>query len=83
MNEKEILSAVKTILIEELKYPFHEDEIHTTTKIVWDLGINSIDYVKLIGLLEEKFNIEIDIEDFNIDCTVKELVALLQKYIED
>ncbi|MCK9544223.1 MAG: acyl carrier protein [Novosphingobium sp.] len=47
-----------------------------------DLSFDSLDCVELTMLLEEKFNIEIDDEDAEKVETVKDVYALVEKYLK-
>ncbi|MBQ7971880.1 MAG: hypothetical protein IJ291_00285 [Lachnospiraceae bacterium] len=44
-----------------------------------DFGLSSFDFVNLVCMLEEDFNIEIDEKDYRALNTVDELIAYLEK----
>lgn len=71
-----IFEDVKKVIAEDLGVD--EASITPDSKIIEDLGADSLDVVELIMALEEKFNIQIPDEDGQKIATVDDIV----KYIE-
>lgn len=71
-----IFEDVKKVIAEELGAD--EASITPSSKIIEDLGADSLDVVELIMALEEKFDISIPDEDGQKIATVDDIV----KYIE-
>ncbi len=78
MNNKierdEILDFIAETIINTLKYPKNKSEITYKTNIIWDIGLNSIDFMRLIDELEEKFDFCYKIDNIEMDQTVKKIV---------
>ncbi len=71
-----VFEDVKKVIAEELGAD--EASITPSSKIIEDLGADSLDVVELIMALEEKFDISIPDEDGQKIATVDDIV----KYIE-
>ena len=61
MSEENILSNVKTIVVDQLDAS--PDQVNPEAKFVEDLGADSLDVVELVMAIEEEFDIEIPDED--------------------
>ncbi len=72
----EIFEDVKAVIAEELEV--EEDQIQMDSKIVDDLGADSLDVVELIMRLEEKFDVEIPDEDAEKIQTVGDAVKFIE-----
>ncbi len=72
----EIFEDVKAVIAEELEV--EEDQIQMESKIVDDLGADSLDVVELIMRLEEKFDVEIPDEDAEKIQTVGDAVKFIE-----
>lgn len=78
ITEKEILEFISVTL--NYEYLVHQTEIELESKIK-DLEIDSIDFIELIMLIEDKYNISID-EDTSEDFkTIGEIVEYINKQI--
>ncbi len=76
-----MFETIKEILLEEL--PLNPDDITMDSKIVEDLGLNSIEQYDLMSACEEKFDIEIKDEDAVDFITVGDVVAFLEKNVKN
>ena len=56
-----------------------EPEIKPESKLIDDLGADSVDLAELIFILEEKFDIEISDEDAKIILTVGDAVKTIEE----
>lgn len=73
MDQNEVFSKVKDIIVEQLGV--EEGEVKMETSFVDDLGADSLDIVELIMAMEEEFNIEIPDEDAEGIGTVNDVVS--------
>lgn len=71
------LDTIKKILSEQ--FDVEEDTLNLETKLVEDLGADSLDVVDLLMSIEDEFNIEVADEDILTIKTIGDLVT----YIED
>lgn len=71
-------TRVRTILASE-DFGVNFDDITHNSHLVKDLGLDSIDCVELVMLLEEEFKIQIDDGDFGELETVSGICAYIEK----
>ena len=76
-NEKkqEILLKIKPIIAKELE--ISQDRITLDSKLVEDLGADSLDAIEIVMALEEEFNIEILDEDQESLKTIEDIIVYL------
>lgn len=55
------------------------DEIHTTDSLSGDLGMDSVTSMELIGMLDECYAIQIEMEDTRDIKTVQDVIDLARK----
>lgn len=75
-----ILDTVIKTLARQLE--ISPDSINEETRVVEDLGADSLDVVELIMTLEEGYNIIISNDDASVLRTVGQIVAFIQKQLE-
>ncbi|MDR1131418.1 MAG: acyl carrier protein [Oscillospiraceae bacterium] len=75
-----IFTAVRLTLAKQLE--ISPESIAEDTRIVQDLGADSLDVVELIMTLEEGYNIIITNEDAAGLQTIGQIVAFIQKQLE-
>ena len=77
MSIEEINEKVKTFLVEDLE--IDEEKIEGSARLKEDLGIDSLEVVDVVVLVEDQFGYKMKPEDF------KELITLDQfcKFIQD
>lgn len=77
MSIEEINEKVKNFLVEDLE--IEEDKIEGGARLKEDLGIDSLEVVDVVVLVEDQFGYKMKPEDF------KEIITLDQfcKFIED
>lgn len=74
------IDKVKKLIATQLNYP--ESKITEDTKLVEDLGADSLDTVELLMAFEEEFGISIpDEEAFNMK-TIKDVVDLVDSKLK-
>lgn len=72
-----MFEKVRAILMEQLN--LKEDKIKLESRIVEDLGADSLDVVELLMTMEDKFNVSVsDDEAVNLK-TVNDIVTLITK----
>jgi acyl carrier protein len=59
-DKEQIVPELKKILTQDLFVAIPEDEIGLDDSLADDLGIDSVGFVELMTILEEKYGIEID-----------------------
>ena len=77
MTREEIFEQVKEVIADRLGVD--PDEIKWESRLIEDLGADSLDNAELVMNLEEKFGIEIPDEDQTKIQTIEDIV----NYIED
>ncbi len=80
MTSEEIFESVKEIIIEQLGVA--ENAVTMEASFIDDLGADSLDIVKLIMALEEKFDTEIPDEDAEKIVTVGEVVDYIKDHLD-
>ena len=73
-----LFDDVKAVVVEQLNV--NPDEVKEESKFVEDLGADSLDVVKLVMALEEKFDIEIPDTDAEKIITVKDAMSYIESH---
>ena len=81
MERKEIESKVNTFLIEELE--LEAGIIHNEAKLKEDLGLESLDFVDIVVIVENKFGFKIKPEEMSLVQTVKTFYDYIESKIND
>lgn len=68
---------VKAVVVEQLSV--EADSVKMESKIIEDLGADSLDVVELVMALEEKFGVEIPDSEAEKLLTIKDVVDYLEK----
>ena len=76
-----IFEKIKEILSNQ--FSVDEETIDTTTKMVEDLGADSLDVVDLLMTIEDEFKVDIPDDDIEGIKTVGDLVEYLQSLTEN
>jgi acyl carrier protein len=64
-DKNQIVTDLKKILTQDLFVSIPESEIKANDSLADDLGIDSVGFVELVTLVEEKYGIEIDGREAN------------------
>ncbi len=80
MQEQEILDKVKSAIGSTLKT--EGKEITMESRLIDDLGGDSLDMLELIMALEERFGIEVPDEDAETINTVRDVVDYVKNRLE-
>jgi acyl carrier protein len=75
MEQTEVEQKLRRLVSEEMG--LSEEEIKTESKLVEDLGADSLDIVELIMTAEEEFEIELPDEKLSDVKTFGEVVAII------
>ena len=75
-----MFEKVKAILAEQLN--IKADKIKPESKIVEDLGADSLDVVEMLMSVEDKFNVSVSDEEAVKLKSVQDIVTLLESKIE-
>ena len=76
MERIEIESKVKTFLVEELE--LEACIIHDDAKLKEDLGLESLDFVDIVVIVENTFKFKIKLEEMSKVQTVKEFYDYIE-----
>ena len=79
MNDK-LFNDVKKVLAKQLRKP--EDSITAESRIMEDLGADSLNILMLLMTIEEDFGIKVPDEELVVFKTVGDVVSYLEKQSE-
>jgi acyl carrier protein len=80
MEKKDIFDIIKEYFISQFEVP--EDKITMEALLKDDLGLDSIDALDMIGMLEARLNMEIEGEELKHIRTVMDVVEFIYKKIQ-
>ncbi|EMG29813.1 MULTISPECIES: acyl carrier protein [Campylobacter] len=72
-----IFDDVRDVVVEQLSVA--PDAVKLESKIIEDLGADSLDVVELVMALEEKFEVEIPDSDAEKLITINDVVSYIEK----
>ena len=72
-----IFDDVRDVVVEQLRVA--PDAVKLESKIIEDLGADSLDVVELVMALEEKFEVEIPDSDAEKLITINDVVSYIEK----
>ena len=72
-----IFEDVRDVVVEQLSV--NKDAVKRESKIIEDLGADSLDVVELVMALEEKFEVEIPDSDAEKLITINDVVSYIEK----
>ncbi|MBQ3689059.1 MAG: acyl carrier protein [Bacteroidales bacterium] len=79
MTKTEILETVKKFLIEELE--IDEDKIKENAKLKDDMGIDSLDFVDIVVIVEKNFGFKIKPEEMSAVVTLKDFCDYIESKV--
>jgi acyl carrier protein len=79
MDRKEIEAKVREFLIEDLE--IDEEKITNDAKLKEDMGIDSLDFVDIVVIVEKKFGFKIRPEEMSNVTTLKEFCDYIEKKV--
>ncbi|MDD5862052.1 MAG: acyl carrier protein [Prevotella sp.] len=77
MSRQEIEEKVREFLIEDLE--IDEDKIKDDAKLKDDMGIDSLDFVDIVVIVEKKFGFKIKPEEMQNVITLKDFCDYIEK----
>lgn len=78
MTKEEVFETVKNVVVEELDVD--EDQVTLDAKIKDDLEADSLDVFEIMNELEDKFDIQLDVEE-GIE-TIGDVVDFVKKQLD-
>ena len=79
MTKEEVFETVKNVVVEELDVD--EDQVTLDAKIKDDLEADSLDVFEIMNELEDKFDIQLDVEE-GIE-TIGDVVDFVMKQLDE
>lgn len=79
MTKEEIFASVKEVVVEELD--LDEDQVTLDAKIKEDLDADSLDVFEIMNELEDKFDIQLDVDE-NVQ-TIGDVVDFVNKQMDE
>lgn len=79
MTKEEVFETVKNVVVEELDVD--EDKVTLDAKIKDDLEADSLDVFEIMNELEDKFDIQLDVEE-GIE-TIGDVVDFVKKQLDE
>ncbi|EHS87211.1 Acyl carrier protein [Limosilactobacillus gastricus PS3] len=79
MTKEEIFASVKEVVVEELD--LDEDQVTLDAKIKEDLDADSLDVFEIMNELEDKFDIQLDVDE-NVQ-TIGDVVDFVKKQMDE
>ena len=81
MNRAEIEEKVRNFLIEELEVD--EDKIFPEAKLKEDMGIDSLDFVDIVVIVDKNFGFKIKPEEMSGVVTLKDFCDYIEGKVGD
>lgn len=81
MNRKDIEEKVRNFLIEDLE--IEEDKIAPNARLKEDMGIDSLDFVDIVVIVEKKFGFKISPNEMSGISTFSQFCDYIESKIED
>lgn len=79
-KREEILVRFRKLMAE--KFKMKEEQIKNESKLVDDIGVDSIDFWEVIARVEQEFDIDVEDEDVKDVVTVEDVVNVLIKKLK-
>ena len=79
MNRQEIETKVKEFLIEDLE--IDDEKIQPEARLKEDIGIDSLDFVDIVVIVEKKFGFKIKTEEMSKVKTFNDFCDYIEKKI--
>lgn len=79
MTLEKINETVKNFLVEELE--IDEDKINGSARLKEDLGIDSLEVVDVVVLVEDQFGYKMKPEDFRTLITLDDFCQFIQQHV--
>jgi acyl carrier protein len=80
MSREDIENIVNDFLIDE--FEIEEDAISGDAKLIEDLGIESLDFVDIVVIIEKEFNFKVKREDLADVRTLNDLYDYIEQRVK-
>ena len=80
MERKEIEEKVRNFMVDELE--IDEEKIKPGAKLKDDLGIDSLDFVDIVVIVEKNFGFKIEPEEMKGVVTLKDFCDYVERKVE-
>ncbi len=77
MNREDVKKIVNDFLIDE--FEIDEELIHDDANLIEDLGIESLDFVDIVVIIEKEFNFKVKLEDLANVHTLNDLYDYIEQ----
>lgn len=79
MKREEIIEKVNDFLIDE--FEIEESALHLDAHLINDLGIESLDFVDIVVIIEKEFGFKVKREEITKVRTLSDLYSYIEKHI--
>lgn len=79
MKREEIIEKVNEFLIDE--FEIEESALQLDAHLIDDLGIESLDFVDIVVIIEKEFGFKVKREDITKVRTLSDLYSYIEKHI--
>ena len=79
MKKEEIIEIVNEFLIDE--FEIEESELKPDAHLINDLGIESLDFVDIVVIIEKEFGFKVKREDITQVRTLNDMHLYIEKHI--
>jgi acyl carrier protein len=79
MKKEEIIEIVNEFLIDE--FEIEESELKPDVHLINDLGIESLDFVDIVVIIEKEFGFKVKREDITQVRTLNDMYLYIEKHI--
>ena len=79
MDRTEIYDLITTYFVEQFEIP--KEEIKPNANLFKDLGLDSIDALDMIGMLETKIEMDVEVDELKSIKTVQDVVDFVYSKI--
>lgn len=79
MKREEIIEKVNEFLIDE--FEIEESTLQLDAHLIDDLGIESLDFVDIVVIIEKEFGFKVKREDITKVRTLSDLYSYIEKHI--
>ena len=80
MNRKEIYDLIRTYFIEQFEIP--PEKIKPEARLFKDLGLDRIDALDMIGMLESKIDFDVNEKELKKIKTVQDVVEYVARIVK-
>ena len=79
MDSKEIYNLISTFFVEQFEIP--KEKIKPNANLFKDLGMDSIDALDMVGMLESQIDLDVNVDELTHIRTVQDVVDFVSSKI--